>query len=73
MNPTREPQVAIVRQALDRVPLSLIVDDSAPLVNLNYFWMRDRSAHPGQPYHAALGAAAAHTPQQRVSMVEIAG
>jgi hypothetical protein len=29
------------------VPLSLIVDDSAPLVNLNYFFLRDRIAHTG--------------------------
>lgn len=41
-------QVEVVRQALDRVPLSLIIDDSAPLVNLNYFWIRDRVAHTGE-------------------------
>jgi len=36
-------QVEIARHALDRVPLSLILDDSTLLVNLNYFWMRDRN------------------------------
>lgn len=35
----------IAPYALDRVPISLIIDDSAPLVNLNYFWIRDRNAH----------------------------
>jgi hypothetical protein len=40
--------VAICTHALDRVPLSLIVDDSAPLVNANYFWLRDRVAHTGR-------------------------
>lgn len=34
-------EAEIVRHALDRVPLSLIIDDSAALVNVNYFWMRD--------------------------------
>jgi hypothetical protein len=29
------------------VPLSLIVDDSTPLVNLNYFFLRDRIRHTG--------------------------
>ena len=33
----------IVRHALDRVPLSLIIDDATLLVNLNYFFMRDRN------------------------------
>ncbi len=41
-------QVEVARHALDRVPLSLIIDDSAPLVNLNYFWLRDRIAHTGR-------------------------
>lgn len=41
------PAVAITRHALDRVPLSLIVDDSTPLVNLNYFFLRDRIRHTG--------------------------
>ena len=36
-------QVEIARHALDRVPLSIIFDDSTVLVNLNYFWMRDRN------------------------------
>ena len=31
----------IARHALDRVPLSIIFDDSTVLVNLNYFFMRD--------------------------------
>jgi hypothetical protein len=35
--------IQVVRHALDRVPLSIIFDDSTMLVNLNYFWMRDRS------------------------------
>lgn len=35
--------VSICRYALDRVPLSLIIDDSTVLVNANYFWMRDRN------------------------------
>lgn len=38
----------ITRHALDRVPLSLIIDDSTVLVNLNYFWMRDRNLVDGQ-------------------------
>ena len=38
----------IMRHALDRVPLSLIIDDSTVLVNLNYFWMRDRNLVDGQ-------------------------
>lgn len=42
-------QVQITRNALDRVPLSLIIDDSTVLVNLNYFWMRDRIPVDGQP------------------------
>jgi len=37
----------ITRHALDRVPLSLIVDDSTVLVNLNYFFMRDRNLVDG--------------------------
>ena len=38
----------IVRNAQDRVPLSLIIDDSTVLVNLNYFWMRDRNPMDGE-------------------------
>jgi len=34
----------ITRHALDRVPLSIIFDDSTMLVNLNYFFLRDRIA-----------------------------
>jgi len=41
-------QVEITEHALDRVPISLIIDDSAPLVNLNYFFLRDRIAHTGK-------------------------
>jgi hypothetical protein len=41
-------QAEINRHALDRVPLSIIFDDSTVLVNLNYFWMRDRCAADGQ-------------------------
>ncbi|MBM3277857.1 MAG: hypothetical protein FJY95_07220 [Candidatus Handelsmanbacteria bacterium] len=41
-------QVEIVRHALDRVPLSIIFDDSTVLVNLNYFFMRDRNLADGQ-------------------------
>ena len=37
----------IIRHALNRVPLSLIIDDSTVLVNLNYFWMRDRNPVDG--------------------------
>lgn len=37
----------ITRHALDRVPLSLIIDDSTLLVNLNYFFMRDRNLADG--------------------------
>ncbi len=40
--------VEICRHALDRVPLSLIVDDSTALLNLNYFFLRDRNAHTGE-------------------------
>ena len=38
----------VARHALDRVPLSLIIDDSTVLVNLNYFFMRDRNLVDGQ-------------------------
>jgi len=41
-------QVDITRHALDRVPLSIIFDDSTVLVNLNYFWMRDRNPVDGE-------------------------
>ncbi len=41
-------EAEITRHALDRVPLSLIIDDSTVLVNLNYFWMRDRVPVDGQ-------------------------
>ena len=37
-------RVEINKHALDRVPLSIIFDDSTVLVNLNYFFMRDRQA-----------------------------
>jgi len=37
----------IARHALDRVPLSLIIDDATVLVNLNYFFMRDRNLVDG--------------------------
>ena len=40
-------QVEITRHALDRVPISLIIDDSTVLVNLNYFFMRDRNIADG--------------------------
>lgn len=40
--------VEICRHALDRVPLSLIIDDSTALVNLNYFFLRDRTIHRGE-------------------------
>ena len=41
-------QVEITRHALDRVPLSLIIDDSTVLINLNYFFMRDRNLVDGE-------------------------
>ncbi len=40
--------VEINRHALDRVPLSIIFDDSTLLVNLNYFFMRDRNPIDGE-------------------------
>ena len=40
--------VEVTRHALDRVPISLIIDDSTVLVNLNYFFMRDRNLADGQ-------------------------
>ena len=40
--------VEIARHALDRVPLSIIFDDSTMLVNLNYFFMRDRNLVDGE-------------------------
>jgi hypothetical protein len=40
--------VEVCRHALDRVPLSLIIDDSTALVNLNYFFIRDRNRHTGE-------------------------
>lgn len=49
-----------VLNPLRRVPLSLIVDDSAPCVNLSWYWIRDRAAwkarrYAGQPLHRADG------------------
>jgi len=41
-------QAEIMRHALDRVPLSLIIDDSTLLVNLNYFFIRDRNIATGE-------------------------
>ena len=41
-------QVEVCRHALDRVPLSLIIDDSTVLVNLNYFFLRDRNIATGE-------------------------
>jgi hypothetical protein len=40
-------EVELCRHALDRVPLALIIDDSTALVNLNYFFLRDRNWHRG--------------------------
>jgi hypothetical protein len=42
-------QVELHENALDRVPLSIIFDDSTMLVNLNYFFMRDRNLIDGEP------------------------
>jgi len=39
--------VEIARHALDRVPLSLIIDDSTVLLNVNYFFLRDRNLVDG--------------------------
>ncbi len=41
-------RIELTRHALDRVPISLIIDDSTVLVNLNYFFMRDRNIADGQ-------------------------
>ena len=41
-------EVEIMRHALDRVPISLIIDDSTLLVNLNYFFIRDRNIATGE-------------------------
>ena len=41
-------EVEVCRHALDRVPLSLIIDDSTALVNLNYFFIRDANAYRGE-------------------------
>ncbi len=41
-------EARICRHALDRVPISLIIDDSTVLVNLNYFFMRDRNRVDGE-------------------------
>lgn len=40
--------IQITPYALDRIPVSLIVDDATVLINLNYFWMRDRNLVDGQ-------------------------
>ncbi len=40
--------VEIARHALDRVPLSIIFDDSTVLVNLNYFFLRDHNIADGE-------------------------
>ena len=41
-------RINIARHALDRVPLSIIFDDSTLLVNLNYYFMRDRNLVDGE-------------------------
>ena len=41
-------QVEISRHALDRVPISIIIDDSTVLINLNYFFIRDRNIATGE-------------------------
>ena len=41
-------RVEIARHALDRVPLSIIFDDSTVLVNLNYFFLRDHNIADGE-------------------------
>ena len=41
-------ELEIVRHALDRVPLSWIVDDSTALLNLNYFFLRDLCRRTGE-------------------------
>ncbi|GIX08085.1 MAG: hypothetical protein KatS3mg115_2488 [Candidatus Poribacteria bacterium] len=41
-------KVAVAPYALNRIPLSWIIDDSTVLINLNYFWMRDRNPVDGQ-------------------------
>ena len=42
-------QVEVMRHPLDKVPVSLIVDDSTVLVNMNYFFYRDRDkVEPGK-------------------------
>jgi hypothetical protein len=41
-------EVEIMRHALDKVPISLIIDDSTLLVNLNYFFIRDRNIATGE-------------------------
>ncbi len=41
-------EVVVARHALDRVPLSWIIDDSTALLNLNYFFLRDRGARTGE-------------------------
>ena len=45
---------------LNRVPLALILDDSAPCVNLSRYWIPDRATwkqrhYPGEPLHRADG------------------
>ena len=41
-------RVEIARHALDRVPRSIIFDDSTVLVNLNYFFLRDHNIADGE-------------------------
>ncbi len=41
-------EVVVARYALDRVPLSWIIDDSTALLNLNYFFLRDRAVRTGE-------------------------
>ncbi|MCB0095652.1 MAG: hypothetical protein KDE46_08025 [Caldilineaceae bacterium] len=47
------PQATVCNPLL-RTPLSLLIDDSCPVINLNYFWIQQRHAwnarhRPGQP------------------------
>ncbi len=48
-------RVEIARHALDRVPLSIIFDDSTVLVNLNYFFLRDRNRESARTGFDASG------------------
>ena len=63
--------VSINRHALDRVPLSIIFDDSTMLINLNYFFLREQYVlSDGNCFHSHFRAVSFHQLLSVVAAVE---